>query len=53
MPQTGVKVGDRIIMTMGEHTNSEGGTNSMRLVMVGEDGYLEYNPSLDTQAPAG
>jgi len=42
-----IKVGDRIIMTMGEHTRNEGGTNSLRLVQVGADGYLEYNPSLD------
>lgn len=42
-----VKVGDRIIMTMGEHTGNEGGTNSLRLVQVGEDGFLEYHPSLD------
>jgi len=42
-----IKVGDRIIMTMGEHTGNEGGTNSLRLVQVGEDGFLEYHPSLD------
>ncbi len=51
LQQGHIKVGDRIIMTMGEHTASEGGTNSMRLVRVGEDGYLEYNPSLDVQGP--
>jgi len=49
LQQGHIKVGDRIIMTMGEHTHSEGGTNSMRLVQVGEDGYLEYNPSLNGQ----
>ncbi len=42
-----IQVGDRIIMTMGEHTQNQGGTNSLRLVLVGADGYLEYNPSLD------
>jgi len=42
-----IKAGDRIIMTMGEHTGNEGGTNSLRLVQVGADGYMEYNPSLD------
>lgn len=42
-----IKVGDRIILTMGEHTGNEGGTNSLRLVQVGEDGFLEYHPSLD------
>jgi pyruvate kinase len=44
-----IKVGDRIILTMGQHTHNEGGTNSLRLVQVGEDGYLENNPSLDNQ----
>lgn len=41
-----IKVGDRIILTMGQHTQNEGGTNSLRLVQVGEDGYLGYSPSL-------
>jgi len=44
-----IKVGDRIILTMGQNTDNEGGTNSLRLVQVGEDGYLENNPSLNTQ----
>jgi pyruvate kinase len=47
LQQGHIKVGDRIIMTMGEHTHTEGGTNSLRLVQVGEDGYLEYTPSLN------
>lgn len=42
-----IKVGDRIILTMGQNTDNEGGTNSLRLVQVGEDGYLENNPSLN------
>ena len=42
-----IKVGDRIILTMGQNTDDEGGTNSLRLVQVGEDGYLENNPSLN------
>jgi len=42
-----IKVGDRIILTMGENTGSEGGTNTLRLVQVGEGGYSEYHPSLD------
>ena len=41
-----LKAGDRAIMTMGEQTRNEGGTNSLRLVQVGEGGQLEYNPSL-------
>jgi len=49
LQQGHIKVGDRIIMTMGGRTHSEGGTNSMRLVQVGEDGYLEYTPSLDNR----
>ncbi|MCP4046771.1 MAG: hypothetical protein GY732_12385, partial [Gammaproteobacteria bacterium] len=36
-----------IIMTMGDHAGHEGGTNSLRLVQIGEDGFVEYNPSLD------
>ena len=42
-----IKAGARIILTMGDHTGNEGGTNSLRLVQVGEGGYVEYNPSLD------
>ena len=44
-----VQAGDRVIMTMGEQTRNEGGTNSLRLVQVGEGGQLEYNPSLNTR----
>lgn len=47
LQQGHIKVGDRIILTMGQHTHNEGGTNSLRLVQVGEDGYLENNPSLN------
>ena len=43
-----IKEGDRIIMTMGEHTGEEGDTNSLRLVQGGENGYLQSNPSLQT-----
>lgn len=46
LQQGHIKVGDRIILTMGQHTHNEGGTNSLRLVQVGEDGYLGYSPSL-------
>lgn len=42
-----IRVGDRIILTMGEHTGSEGGTNTLRLAQVGEGGYSVYHPSLD------
>ena len=44
-----IQAGDRIILTMGQHTGHEGGTNSLRLVQVGEGGYSEYSPSLDLQ----
>ena len=44
-----IKAGDRIILTMGEYTGNEGGTNSLRLVQVGQDGYLQYNTALDSQ----
>ena len=42
-----IKVGDRIILTMGEHTGTEGGTNSLRLVQIGENGQVENDPSQD------
>ena len=42
-----IKVGDRIILTMGENTGDKGGTNSLRLVQVGEGGCVDHNPSLD------
>ena len=48
LQQGRIKVGDRIILTMGQHTGNEGDTNSLRLVQVGEDGYLENNPSLNS-----
>jgi pyruvate kinase len=44
-----IKAGDRIILTMGEYTGNEGGTNSLRLAQVGESGHLEYQPSLCSQ----
>jgi len=42
-----IKTGDRIILTMGENTGNEGGTNTLRLVQVGEGGYSECDPLLD------
>ena len=47
LQQGHIKVGDRIILTMGQHTQNEGGTNSLRLVQVGEDGYLEYKATIN------
>lgn len=42
-----IKSGDRIILTMGEYTGNEGGTNTMRLVQVGEDGYSDFRQVLE------
>jgi pyruvate kinase len=42
-----IKSGDRIILTMGQNTGNEGGTNTLRLVEVGSGGYSEIQPSLD------
>jgi pyruvate kinase len=42
-----IKTGDRIILTMGDHTGDEGGTNSLRLVQMGENGKVEHDPSQD------
>ncbi len=46
-----IRVGDRVILTMGEQTGNQGGTNSLRLIQVGEGGYSEYNPSLEFHRP--
>ena len=35
-----IKAGDRIILSMGEHTGNEGGTNTLRLLQVGEGGQI-------------
>ncbi len=43
-----IKVGDRIILTMGENTGNEGGTNNLRLVELGQGGYSDYHPSQNT-----
>ena len=42
-----IKAGDRIILTMGDHTGDEGGTNSLRLVQMGDNGLVEHEPSQD------
>ena len=43
-----IKTGDRIILTMGENTGTEGGTNTLRLVQLVEGGYSQCQPSLNT-----
>ena len=42
-----VKAGDRIIVTMGDTLGDEGGTNTMRLIKLGPDGYSENQSLLD------
>ncbi|MGH7225646.1 MAG: pyruvate kinase alpha/beta domain-containing protein, partial [Gemmataceae bacterium] len=34
-------VGDRVLLTHGDHTGRGGGTNTMKLLSVGEDGIAE------------
>ncbi len=42
-----IKAGDRIILSMGEHTGNEGGTNTLRLLQVGEGGHADISQSLN------
>jgi pyruvate kinase len=42
-----IKMGDRVIFTMGQQTGNKGGTNTLRLVKIGEGGYTDVQPSLD------
>jgi len=42
-----IKGGDRVIVTMGDTLGKEGGTNTLRLVQLGEDGYVENQSNLD------
>ena len=42
-----IKSGDRIIVTMGDTLGDEGGTNTMRLIKLGPDGYSENQSLLD------
>lgn len=42
-----VKAGDRVILTMGDRTGNEGGTNTLRLIKVGADGNSEHQSELD------
>ena len=44
-----VKSGDRIIVTMGDTLGDEGGTNTLRLMQLGPDGYSENRSYLDFQ----
>jgi len=38
--------GDRVVMTSGDSLGIEGGTNTMRLFQVGEDGTIDYQTEL-------
>ena len=42
-----IKLGDRVIFTMGQQTGNKGGTNTLRLVKIGEGGYTDVHPTLD------
>ena len=42
-----LKPGDRVILTMGDSLGHEGGTNTLRLVQVGSDGYSAHQSKLD------
>ena len=39
--------GDRVLLTMGDRLSNEGGTNTMRLIQVGEQGEAENQTELD------
>ena len=42
-----VKAGDRLIVTMGERLGNQGGTNTLRLIQMGSQGFLENQAELD------
>ncbi len=42
-----IRPGDRVLLTMGERLGKEGGTNTMRLVQVDEDGHLQSQARLE------
>ena len=44
-----LKTGDRIILTSGDALGNEGGTNTLRLIKVGEGGRVEHQANLDLQ----
>ena len=47
LDQGKIKLHDRVILTMGGHLGNEGGTNTMRLIQVGEEGKAEQQTQLD------
>ncbi len=42
-----IKSNDRVIVTMGDKLGNEGGTNTLRLIQLGPDGYPENQSYLD------
>ena len=42
-----ISAGDRVILTMGMQLGNQGGTNTMRLIKLGADGFPEHQTELD------
>ena len=42
-----LSTGDRVILTSGDDLGNEGGTNTLRLIQVGEGGRVEHQANLD------
>ena len=42
-----IRDGDRVLLTMGESQGTEGGTNTMRLITIGEDSRPDNQAELD------
>jgi pyruvate kinase len=45
--------GDRVIVTMGDRMGKSGGTNTLRFIRLDEEGYSEFQPTLDLGETAG
>jgi len=44
--------GDRVVLTSGDSLGNKGGTNTMRLFQIGEDGTINYRTELDWRQPS-
>jgi pyruvate kinase len=42
-----IRVGDRVLLTMGDRLSNQGGTNTMRLIQVSEEGFADTQTELD------
>jgi pyruvate kinase len=42
-----IQVGDRVLLTMGDRLSNQGGTNTMRLIQVSEEGFADTQTELD------